>query len=215
MRSIHISIFLNTITDQDKIFRAIKEFYTTAVSLDALQKLAVIKPTVNECELLKNGNLNTLNDEERFLMKVMAIPDYSKKIDLLIYFVNSKEDFDMVSNKSDAVIVFCQSLIEKQDLQLLFDIIKVFTKTMTGFNDKSGIFANLWKLKGIKSVDKKVTLLEYIIKSYMDTMQKNSAKLCSPISSGIITEIKKASTIDLKNVKIQIDKLQKEFEGKI
>lgn len=215
-RCLQIAIFIRNV-NIDAILKAIDHFETENIDLDILQHLDIPKPLSSEVEMIvksKHLIVEVKNNPDMVLKKVLEISDYSKKIDLLVFYANLQESSDIILKNTNEIIGLCHFLIEEKNLTILFSIIKTCLDNIRENSLKKGIVASLWTLKGIKSTDKKTSLLEYIVKSYINAVQKQSpnTKLYSPMPE--INALKRASSIDLQLTKSQILKLEANIQGK-
>lgn len=213
IRHLQLTVFIKN-TNIDQVLKAINYFETEIIELNVLQQLTMLKPLACEVKIKKATNFSEKPDgPEILLLRVMNISNYSKKLDLLVLYANFEEIFDMNTKNIADIIGLCQFLTEKDDLKQLFSVISTCLMTVRG--QKEDVFSALWQLKGIKSKDKKISLLEYIVKSYIDMIRKqpsDSKKVCSPMPEASL--IKKASTIDLNAIQSHIEKLKENIDSK-
>lgn len=208
IRSIQLSVFVKNVNDNNKIIRAIQQFNTTELSIDVLQKIVVLKPLSIECDKIKEMAVEGIGTPESVLVKIMEIPHYSNKIDMLGLYANITDLFDIIGDTTKEMIDVCRFLINNDHLKKLFNMIKTYIKEMKGLNAQDGIVSYLWQLKRIKSTDKKMSLLDYIVRNYIRTTRMN----LSPMPE--LASVKKVSSVDLNAIGVHIKNLQAQLGGK-
>lgn len=71
----------------------------------------------------------------------------------------------------------------------------------------------LGKLKDVKSNDSKITLLHYIVKMYLNSVENpHDFNISLPIPQP--EDIRRAASVNFDDIKVDLQKLQKQLQGK-
>nr|XP_019549917.2 LOW QUALITY PROTEIN: protein cappuccino [Aedes albopictus] len=184
-RSQNVGIFAKSLhVHFDEIEFAIYHCDTSVVSLEALQKILEIKATEEELAQIKEcaeGNI-PLDPPEQFLLRISEISSFSERISCIVFQAEFDELYISVTRKLETVKHTCEFLIESEQLKHLFSIILTLGNYMNGGNRTRGQADGfgleiLGKLKDVKSKDNNVTLLHFIIKTYIAQCRKQGVLL--------------------------------------
>lgn len=219
-RSQNVGIFARSLhVDIEDIEQAIYNIDTSVVNLDILQHIMVIRGTSDELEAIKkaaDGEV-PLDAPEQFLLKIDQISFSSERISCIIL----QHEFDEISNG------FCRRLknlkelseymICSENLKMLFSIILTLGNYMNGGNRVRGQADGfgleiLGKLKDVKSKDNKITLLHFIVKTYIHRHRKEGIALHDislPIPEPC--DIERAYNTDFDEVKDKINNLRRKI----
>lgn len=192
-RSQNVGIFVRSIhVDFAEIEHAIYNCDTSVVSQETLQSIMAIRGTNEELSLIKeaissyNSNeiMPPLDAPERFLLKLSEISSSAERISCIVFQDEFEEQCIMVSRKVHVVKSLCEFLLESERLKELFSIILTLGNFMNGGNRQRGQADGfgleiLGKLKDVKSKDPKITLLHFIVKTYIAQCRKNGCALTS------------------------------------
>lgn len=213
-RSLHVNF--------DEIERAIYHCDTSVVSLEALQTLMEIKATPEELELIQDaaGQDSPLDPPEEFLLKISKFSCSAERISCIVFQSDFEEGSLAVTKKLNTVTSLCQVLMESDDLKTLFSIILTLGNYMNGGNRQRGQADGfgleiLSKLKDVKSKDPRVTLLHFIVKTYIDRCRRGG----TPLNDIVLPipdpgDVVKALVVDFKEVEDQVNFLESKLKGK-
>lgn len=225
-RSQSVGIYVKTLhVDFVEIEHAIYHCDTSVVSLEKLQQLVEIKATSEELSLIKEAvameseEKPSLDGPENFLLRLEQISLSSERITCIVFQAEFEEQCTMVSRKVLTLKILCEFLMENEQLKQLFSIILTLGNFMNGGNRQRGQADGfgleiLGKLKDVKSKDPKITLLHFIVKTYIDQCRKSGGALIDlvlPIPDP--NDIDKSILIDFDECKNQLTVLKKKVEG--
>lgn len=223
-RSQNVGIFSRSLhVDFAEIEHAIYHCDTSVVSLEALTQLMLIKATDDELVMIKEASASVtdapLDPPEEFLLKISNFSCSAERISCIVFQADFDEGCLAVSRKVETVKHLCEILLESEELKVLFSIILTLGNYMNGGNRTRGQADGfgleiLGKLKDVKSSDARVTLLHFIVKTYISRCRKNGTPLYEvqlPIPDP--GDIVKALAVDFKEVKDQVNALQKKVIG--
>lgn len=215
-RSIHV--------DFAEIEHAIYHCDTSVVSLETLQHIMEIRATAEELGQIKEAvaqcsNEIPLDPPEKFLLQLAQISSSSERISCIVFQAEFDEQCTLVSRKIQIVRALCEFLLDNENLKQLFSIILTLGNYMNGGNRQRGQADGfgleiLGKLKDVKSKDSKITLLHFIVKTYINENRKSGFALCDlvlPIPDA--NEIDKSSAIDFDECKQQLTGLKAKVQG--
>lgn len=212
-RSLHVNFH--------EIEHAIYHCDTSVVSLEALQTLMEIKATPEELELIKAAASEDapLDPPEEFLLKISNFSCSAERISCIVFQSDFEEGSLSVTKKLNTVMSLCEVLMENEDLKTLFSIILTLGNYMNGGNRQRGQADGfgleiLGKLKDVKSKDSKVTLLHFIVKTYISRCRKAG----TPLNDIVLPipdpgDVAKAVVIDFKEVEEQVTGLESKLKG--
>lgn len=219
-RSQNVGIFSRSLhVDFAEIEHAIYHCDTSVVSLEALQHIMEIKATPEELAMIKDAAQGDipLDAPEQFLLKISEISSSAERISCIVFQAEFEEGCIQISRKLQIVKHLSEFLTENEDVKLLFSIILTLGNYMNGGNRSRGQADGfgleiLPKLKDVKSKDSKITLLHFIVKTYISQRRKEGVPL--PEISLPVPEpgdVDRAITVDFDEVKQQINDLSKKL----
>lgn len=229
-RSQSVGIFSQSLyrhrIDSTAIQRAIYNWDLSSIGLDLLQQLLEHRATENELKLIKDAFASAapgipLDGPENFLLKFSEISCAPERIACIIFRNDFEEANAQIEQKMKIVRSLCEFLVDNDNLSDLFAIILTLGNFMNGGNryrgqaDGFGLDV-LNKLRDVKSKDKKITLLHFIIKTFINKRRQSGLKLKEiiyPVPDA--DDVKSATTIDFIVLKEQIEQLRKNLEGKV
>jgi formin 2 len=229
-RSQNVGIFVRSIhVDFSEIEHAIYHCDTSVVNLETLQHIMEIRATNDELSLIKEAIEAAQQDEasqpspsldapENFLFKISQISSSAERISCIVFQAEFDEQCTMVSRKLSTLKSICELLIEKDGLKEVFSIILTLGNFMNGGNRQRGQADGfgleiLGKLKDVKSKDPKITLLHFIVKTYIERCRKNGvaiSELVAPVPNP--NDVEKMLSLDFEELKKQLESLQKKIE---
>uniref|UniRef100_A0A336M7H3 CSON010665 protein n=1 Tax=Culicoides sonorensis TaxID=179676 RepID=A0A336M7H3_CULSO len=212
-RSLHVGF--------EEIEHAIYHCDTSVVSLETLQHIMAIKATPDELAQIKEvatGDV-PLDAPEKFLLHISKISSFSERISCIVLQAEFDEAVSTVSRKLETIIRVCTFIIESDNLKIIFSIILTLGNYMNGGNRTRGQADGfgleiLGKLKDVKSKDSKITLLHFIVKTFIQQARKNGTlitELVLPIPDP--TDIDKSLNVDFDDCKQQLNILQSKLNS--
>lgn len=224
-RSQSVGIFARSLhVDFGIIERAIYHWDTSTISLETLQQLMEHKASPTELEMIKEATAaqsnTSLDGPEQFLLKLSSISCSGERISCILFQAEFDEASSAIGRKVDIVQRLCKFLIENEHLKRLFSIILTLGNYMNGGNRLRGQADGfeldiLNKLRDVKSKDPKVTLLHFIVKTYIKEFRQKSVALhdiMNPVPDAVA--IKQTMDIDFIQVNEQLLELRKKIAGK-
>lgn len=221
-RSQNVGIFAKSLhVHFDEIEFAIYHCDTSVVSLEALQKIMEIKATDEELAQIKEcaeGNV-PLDPPEQFLLRISEISSFSERISCIVFQAEFDELYISVTRKLETVKHTCEFLIESEQLKHLFSIILTLGNYMNGGNRTRGQADGfgleiLGKLKDVKSKDNNITLLHFIIKTYIAQCRKQGVLLHEvvlPVPDP--GDLDRAVLVDFDDCRSQLNMLKSKTDG--
>lgn len=225
-RSQNVGIFVRSIghIDISEIEHAIYHCDTSIVSLDVLQYIKDIKATPDEIAQIKDAVSQCSNDTpldapESWLLKLSQVNSSSERIHCIVFQAEFEENCVIVSRKISIVKSLCEFLLDNEDLKQLFSIILTLGNFMNGGNRQRGQADGfgleiLGKLKDVKSKDPKITLLHFIVKTFIEKCRKEGCALTElvlPIPDP--NDVDKSVMIDFDECKQQLNVLKAKVKG--
>lgn len=227
-RSQSVGIFSQSLyrhrIDPQSIQRAIYNWDLSIIGLDLLQQMLEHRATDDELhairEAQKNASTNIpLDGPENFLLKFSEISCAPERIACIIFRHEFEEANAQIGQKIKTVQVLCESLMDNDDLSDLFAIILTVGNFMNGGNRYRGqadgfALDILGRLRDVKSKDKKITLLHFIVRTFIGKRRQNGMKLKEivyPVPDA--DEVKSASTVDFEVLNAQIEQLSQNLRG--
>ena len=176
---IGLSRFYKRLNDKE-IFEAITGLRGATLSMDDLLTLKPLMPTREECKMFEGEPVldsNALGQSERFLRQMASEPRIPWMIDLLIYERQFKGELEALSDKATLFIEVLGKLRESTELKILLKAVLELgnlTNYEYGRRGASSRRASLSRALGFRidtltrlnevySVDKKSTLLDYLV----------------------------------------------------
>ncbi|KAJ4440369.1 hypothetical protein ANN_08509 [Periplaneta americana] len=156
-----------------------------------------------------------LDKPEQFLIELAEIPNFADRIACFMFQSEFDDAISSIENKLNNLKSTCQFLTTSESLKTVLAIILALGNYMNGGNRTRGQADGfgleiLAKLRDVKSKDSSVTLLHFIVRTYM--------KKCEdPLSSGLALpipepgDIDRAATVHFDDVDGDLKKLQKEL----
>lgn len=226
-RSQNIGIFVRSIhVDFAEIEYAIYHCDTSVVSLETLQHIMEIKATKEELMMIKEAASShtegspPLDAPENFLLKISQVSSFAERISCIVFQEEFDEQCTIISRKLMTVKSLCEFLLENDGLKEVFSIILTLGNFMNGGNRQRGQADGfgleiLGKLKDTKSKDPKITLLHFIVKTYIERCRKNGCAISDLVlPTPDPNDVDKSLSFDFEECKKQLNVLKTKVEGK-
>lgn len=224
-RSQSVGIFARSLhVDFGTIERAIFHWDTSTISLETLQQLMEHRASPIELEKIKTAAAaesdTPLDEPEQFLLKLSNISCAGERISCILFQAEFDEACSAIGGKMSTVQGLCKFLIENDHLKRVFSIILTLGNFMNGGNrlrgQADGFQLDILKsLRDVKSNDPKVTLLHFIVKTYINEFRQRSVALhdiVNPVPDTVA--IKQTIDTDFEQVQEQLNDLEKKIKGK-
>ncbi|XP_054261074.1 formin-2-like isoform X2 [Macrosteles quadrilineatus] len=221
-RSQNVGILAQSLhLDFSEIENAVYNFDTSTVSLEALQQIYEVRATDEELQQLRahvtSGSDHPLDKPEQFLLELSEIPHFAERISCFMFQTEFSDNISGISSKLNNIKSTCQFLMSSESLKTVLGIILALGNFMNGGNMQRGQADGfgleiLAKLKDVKSKDNSMTLLNFIVVTYMrkcGDVAATDAKLPVPEPS----DIEKASSVKFDEVEKQLVDIEAELNG--
>ncbi|CAG4985765.1 unnamed protein product [Colias eurytheme] len=221
-RSQNVGILAQSLhVEFSEIENAIYNFDTSVVSLEALQQIYELRATSEELSMIKEHLQSKpdipLDKPEAFLHDLSGIPNFAERISCFMFQAEFEDAVNTTMHKLDNLKNTCEFLISSESLKQLFAIILTLGNYMNGGNGQRGQADGfgleiLAKLKDVKSKQSTVTLLHFIVRTYM--RQQGGA-----LSSNCVLpvpepgDVYRAAALDFADVASNLTALRKQLEG--
>lgn len=219
-RSQNVGILLRSShVDFCEIEHAIYHVDTSVVSLETLQQINKNKATNEELERIKDQGDTPLDEPEQFLLKISQISMFTERISCMVFMAEFEETVTIIERKLEVVMQLSQFLMESEELKLIFAIILTLGNYMNGGNRQRGqadgfTLEILSKLKDVKSKDSQITLLHFIVRTYISRKRKEGVQLLEiPLPIPEPSDVERATQVDFDEVKGQISQLNDQLNG--
>lgn len=223
-RSQSVGIFVGSLhVDFKTIEHAIYHCDTSSVSIETLQQLLEKKATPEELEEIKSAAAAQsdlpLDVPEKFLLRISNISCFPERISCIIFQTEFDDACKSISRKTKKAISICKFIIGNEYLKSLFSIILTLGNYMNGGHRTLGQADGfgldiLGQLRGIRSKDSKVSLLHFIIRTYIGKYRQNNVPLNEikyPVPD--VIDINQMLSIDFAELNEQVNQLQRKLKG--
>ncbi|KAK9880093.1 hypothetical protein WA026_008609 [Henosepilachna vigintioctopunctata] len=221
-RSQNVGILAQSLhVDFQEIENAVYNFDTSIVSLEALQQIYEARGTQDEIDLIKQHIAKNpdipLDKPEWFLHELSEISNFAERISCMMFMVEFEDSINTISHTLTNIKTTCEYLITGKELKKVMAIILTLGNYMNGGNVTRGQADGfgleiLGKLKDVKSKDSKITLLHYIVRMYLKSVESPyDLKMNLPIPQP--EDIRRAASVNFDDINIDLQKLQKQLEG--
>ncbi|XP_047508985.1 formin-like protein 6 isoform X1 [Pieris napi] len=221
-RSQNVGIFVQSShLEFSEIENAIYNFDTSVVSLEVLQQMYELRATNEELEMIKEHLTNKpeipLDKPEAFLHDLSGIPNFAERISCFMFQAEFEDAVNTTMHKLDNLKHTCEFLTSNESLKQLFAIILTLGNYMNGGNGQRGQADGfgleiLAKLKDVKSKQSTVTLLHFIVKTYMRQRGGALSTECTlPVPEP--GDVQRAAAIDFADVAANLGSLRKQLDG--
>ena len=168
-RAYNVSISLSRFRlDYPLIRNAVMLMDGELLSLEMLEVLADILPTAEEMKLVKEyeGDVEMLGDVERFFL-TMSVPTLSTRLRSFLFLQSFSAVTSALQDALDGLQRVNERLRESKGLRGVLGVVLRMGNFMTASNGQPQVYgfhlSTLLKLRGVKSVDNKSTLLHFLV----------------------------------------------------
>ncbi|XP_026732319.1 formin-2-like isoform X2 [Trichoplusia ni] len=221
-RSQNVGILAQSLhVEFSEIENAIYNFDTSVVSLEALHQIYELRASEEELSLIKE-HLRSKSDvpldrPEAFLHDLSGIPNFAERISCFMFQSEFEDAVSTTMHKLDNLKHTCEFLMTSESLKKLFAIILTLGNYMNGGNGQRGQADGfgleiLSKLKDVKSKQSNVTLLHFIVRTYMRGAGGALAEGCAlPVPEP--GDVARAATLDFADVAAHLAALRNQLDA--
>ncbi|CAB3247534.1 unnamed protein product [Arctia plantaginis] len=221
-RSQNVGILAQSLhVEFSEIENAIYNFDTSVVSLEALQQIYELRASDEELCLIK-GHLQNKSDvpldrPEAFLHDLSGIPNFAERISCFMFQADFEDSVSTTMHKLDNLKHTCEFLMTSESLKKLFAIILTLGNYMNGGNGQRGQADGfgleiLSKLKDVKSKQSNVTLLHFIVRTYMRACGGALSSSCA-LPAPEPGDVARAAALDFADVAAHLAALRRQLDG--
>uniref|UniRef100_A0A3Q4HF51 Formin-like 2a n=1 Tax=Neolamprologus brichardi TaxID=32507 RepID=A0A3Q4HF51_NEOBR len=198
----------------EEICKAIQLFDLRTLPVDFVECLMRFQPTENEIKVLRQFEkerkpLESLTDEDRFMMQFSKIERLMQKMTIMAFIGNFAESVQMLTPQLHAVIAASVSIKSSQKLKKILEIILALGNYMNS-SKRGAVYGfklqSLDLLLDTKSTDRKQTLLHYIANVVKEKYTQVS------LFYNEMHYVEKAAAVSLENVLLDVKELQRGME---
>ncbi|KAJ2942608.1 hypothetical protein O0L34_g2075 [Tuta absoluta] len=219
-RSQNVGILAQSLhVEFSEIENAIYNFDTSVVSLEALQQIYELRATQEELALIKEHLKSKpeipLDRPEAFLHDLSGIPNFAERISCFMFQAEFEDAVSTTMHKLDNLKNTCEFLVTSESLKKLFAIILTLGNYMNGGNGQRGQADGfgleiLSKLKDVKSKQSNVTLLHFIVRTYMRAAGGALSGSCAlPVPEP--GDVTRAAAVDFADVQAHLTTLRNQL----
>ncbi|CAD0199743.1 unnamed protein product [Chrysodeixis includens] len=221
-RSQNVGILAQSLhVEFSEIENAIYNFDTSVVSLEALHQIYELRASEEELSAIKE-HLRSKSDvpldrPEAFLHDLSGIQNFAERISCFMFQAEFEDAVSTTMHKLDNLKHTCEFLMTSESLKKLFAIILTLGNYMNGGNGQRGQADGfgleiLSKLKDVKSKQSNVTLLHFIVRTYMRSVGGALAEGCAlPVPEP--GDVARAATLDFADVAAHLAALRKQLDA--
>ncbi|KAK5644377.1 hypothetical protein RI129_005677 [Pyrocoelia pectoralis] len=216
-RSQNVGILAQSLhVEFSEIENAVYTFDTSVVSLEALQQIYEVRAAPEELrqirEHLEMKPDIPLDKPEQFLYELSEISNFAERISCFMVQIEFDDSIVNIDNTLNNIKSTCEFLTSNNSLIRLLSIILTLGNYMNGGNMSRGQADGygleiLAKLKDVKSKDAQVTLLHFVVATYMREYDYLSIK-DAPLPVPQPEEIRRASAVNFDDVHADLQVLQ-------
>ncbi|KAF5269711.1 hypothetical protein FQA39_LY08634 [Lamprigera yunnana] len=221
-RSQNVGILAQSLhVDFSEIENAIYTFDTSVVSLEALQQIYEARATPEELlqirQHLESKPDIPLDKPEQFLYDLSEISNFAERISCFMFQIEFDDSMTNIENTLTNIKSICQFLTDNSSLIKVLSIILTLGNYMNGGNMTRGQADGfgleiLSKLKDVKSKDAQVTLLHFIVRTYMSEFEYLTV-IDAPLPVPQPEDIRKASSVNFDDVLSDLQVLEKNLKA--
>ncbi|XP_063240371.1 protein cappuccino isoform X2 [Bacillus rossius redtenbacheri] len=205
-----------------EIENAIYNFDTSAVNLEALQQIYDVRATEEELSAIRSHVASNpdapLDKPEQFLYELAEIPMFAFRISCFMFQSQFDDSVCSIESKLNNLRSTCEFLTTAESLKVVLAIILALGNYMNGGNRTRGQADGfgleiLARLKDVKSKDSSVTLLHFIVRTYIKkTCDGSSLDPNLALPTPEPGDIDRAGSVNFEDLKNDLDKLKSELK---
>ncbi|OQR81867.1 formin-homology 2 domain-containing protein, partial [Thraustotheca clavata] len=177
---------------------------TNVITSDHITSLITLAPTLEEQDVLKNydGPADVLGSVEKFFLEMLTIPRYTQRIKCFKFFMQFEHRVLDIQAQIDTLSAATDQVAESTRLKKILETVLAIGNYMNGGTARGGAYGfkleTLAKLHTIRSVDPKVTLMNFLARH----LEKTQPDLIAFV--GEVPHIVEAKRMSLDQVKADI-----------
>ncbi|KAF6726685.1 Formin-like protein 2 [Oryzias melastigma] len=207
----------------EEICKGIQLFDLRTLPVDFVECLMRFQPTENEVKVLRQFEkerkpLESLTDEDRFMMQFSKIERLMQKMTIMAFIGNFSESVVMLTPQLHAVIAASVSIKSSQKLKKILEVLQLHVdsssqilswllETTMNSSKRGAVYGfklqSLDLLLDTKSTDRKLTLLHYIANVVKEKYSQVS------LFYNELHYVEKAAAVSLENVLLDVKELQR------
>nr|CAD7257648.1 unnamed protein product [Timema shepardi] len=204
-----------------EIENAIYNFDTSSLNLEALQQIYEVRANEEELTSIRQHMTTTpdipLDKPEQFLYELAEIPMFAFRISCFMFQSQFDDSISSIQSKLDNLKSTCDFLTSSESLKTVFAIILALGNYMNGGNRTRGQADGfgleiLAKLKDVKSKDSSVTLLHFIIRSFIKKTNEDPLNPDFTLPIPEPGDVDRASNVNFDDLSKDLQKLQTELK---
>ncbi|KAB0794648.1 hypothetical protein PPYR_11487 [Photinus pyralis] len=199
-----------------EIENAVYTFDTSIVSLEALQQIYEVRAIPEELRQIRE-HLETkpdipLDKPEQFLYELSEISNFAERVSCFMVQIEFEDSIVNIEHTLTNITSTCDFLTNNESLIKLLSIILTLGNYMNGGNMSRGQADGygleiLAKLKDVKSKDAQVTLLHFVVATYMKEFDYLTL-INAPLPVPQPEEIRRAAAVNFDDVQADLQVLQ-------
>lgn len=157
-----------------------------------------------------------LDKPEQFLVELAEIPNFAERIACFMFQSEFEDNINTIDSKLHNIKSTCEMLLNAESVKAVMAIILALGNYMNGGNltrgqaDGFGIEI-LPKLRDVKSKDSSVTLLHFIVRTYMKKLEDPlNTDLALPVPEP--GDINRAAAVNFDEISSDLQQLEKELK---
>ncbi|DAZ99886.1 TPA: hypothetical protein N0F65_008629 [Lagenidium giganteum] len=145
------------------------------VTSEMVNVLISIAPSVEEQDLLKNydGDLKLLGNVEKFFLELLSIPRYTQRIKCMRFKMQFESRILETQAQLDALSAATDQIADSAKFRRVLEHILAIGNYLNGSTPRGGAYGfkldTLTKLHTLKSVDPRVTLMNFLLRQLEET----------------------------------------------
>lgn len=200
---------------------AVYNLDTSIIDLETLQKISEMRGTDDELMMmrvtLEQQPDCVLDKPEAFLLNLSNIPNFSERIACFMFQNTFFEALTTISNPLNNLKITCEKLMTSEEVTKVLGIILGLGNYMNGGNRTRGqadgfAIDILPKVKDVKSKDNTLTLLYYVVKTYIKRFDDKAGTSEARLPLPEPTDLEKAGQLKFEEVENGLKLLNKEMQ---
>ncbi|OQR92872.1 formin-homology 2 domain-containing protein [Achlya hypogyna] len=177
---------------------------TTVLTNDHVTSLITLAPTLEEQDILKNydGPVEVLGAVEKFFLEMLTIPRYTQRIKCFKFYMQFEHRVLDIQAQIDTLTAATDQVADSTRLRMILETVLAIGNYMNGGTARGGAYGfkleALGKLHTIRSIDPKVTLMNFLAK-HLEATQPDVIAF-----AGEVPHIVEAKRMSLDQVKADI-----------
>ncbi|EQC42260.1 hypothetical protein SDRG_01094, partial [Saprolegnia diclina VS20] len=177
---------------------------TSVLTSDHVTSLITLAPTLEEQDILKNydGPLEVLGAVEKFFLEMLTIPRYTQRIKCFKFYMQFEHRVLDIQAQIDTLSAATDQVADSTRLTKILETVLAIGNYMNGGTARGGAYGfkleALGKLHTIRSVDPKVTLMNFLAR-HLEATQPDLIAF-----AGEVPHIVEAKRMSLDQVKADI-----------